>query len=173
MSDAPDVVALEPTSAVRVGPAVVEDEAPLSAVRLAMARMSPLFTSMTTAVPPVAWDATISAASACSATYWTDSSRVSSMPVPGVDGVDCPPLGRATPSGDVRMLVLPALPASRDWYWYSTPDVPAPFQPTVPTTGSASSPTGTTRWASGTRLIPLRSSLVTAAATASDTRWAR
>ena len=53
------------------------------ACRLAMARMSPVFTSMTTALPPSACDATISAPRACSATYWIDWSRVSSNPVPG------------------------------------------------------------------------------------------
>ncbi len=68
---------------------------------------------------------------------------------------------------------MPGLPARVDWYWYSMPELPAPFQPTVPTTGSASRPTGTTRWDSGTRLIPFRPSLVMAAAVASGTRWAR
>ena len=138
-----------------------------------MARMSPVLTSMITAVPPVAWEATISAARACSATYWTDSSRVSSSPVPGVAGVDWLPLGRATPLGDVSTSVAPALPARVDWYWYSTPELPSPSHPTVPTTGWASSPTGTTRWESGTRLIPLMARLVMAAATESGTRRAR
>ena len=68
---------------------------------------------------------------------------------------------------------MPGLAGQHDWYWYSMPEVPLPFQPTVPTTGWARRPTGTTRWDSGTRLIPLRSSLVTVAATASGTRWAR
>ena len=138
-----------------------------------MARMSPVFTSMMTAVPAVACEARISEASACSATYWTDSSRVSSRPVPGSAGVDRSPLGRVTPSGDSRTSVVPGLPAKDDWYWYSMPEVPAPFHPTVPTTGWASSPTGTTRCDSGTRLIPLSPSLVTVAATESGTRWAR
>ena len=141
---APDVSGVDPTSAVRVG-ADRAVEAPWPAVvesRLAMARMSPVFTSMITAVPDVGFEATISAARACSVTYCTDSSRVSSSPVPGWAGVDASVLGSVTPSGDSRTSVLPALPARSDWYWYSIPDVPAPFHPTVPTTGSASSPTG-------------------------------
>ena len=79
---------------------VVDAPDPLVAVRLAMARMSPVFTSMMTAVPPVAWEATISAAKACSVTYWTDSSRVSSIPVPGCGRRRVLPVGSATPSGE-------------------------------------------------------------------------
>ena len=42
------------------------------AVRLALAMMSPVATFMMMAMPPDAWAATISDASACSATYCTD-----------------------------------------------------------------------------------------------------
>ena len=138
-----------------------------------MARMSPVLTSITSAVPPVAWEARISAASACSATYWTDSSKVSSIPVPACAGVDWLPLGSATPSGDCMRWVVPGRPANIAWYWYSIPDVPLPSQPTVPTTGWASRPTGTTRWDSGTRLMPLTFIFRIAAATLSGTRWAK
>lgn len=138
-----------------------------------MARMSPDFTSITTAVPPWAWEATTSAARACSATYWTDSSMVSSRPVPGWAAVVWLPLGRATPPGDWSRSSVPAVPARSCWNWYSRPELPLPFQATVPTTGWARRPTGTTRWDSGMRLMPGNRSLVMAAATGSGTRWAR
>ncbi len=128
---------------------------------------------MTTAVPLKAWEAAISAANACSATYWTDSSMVSSSPVPGVEATELPAPGRVTPSGVSIRLLEPALPARSDWYWYSRPDAPFPSQLTVPTTGDASRPSGSTRWVSGTRLIPGRLRAATLAASASGTRWTR
>ena len=79
-----------------------------------------------------------SAASACSAMYCTDSSMVSSSPVPGraeTEPFELP--GRVTPSASNRFSV-PGFPANIDWYWYSSPDVPLPFHPVVPTTGRAS-----------------------------------
>ena len=99
---------------------------------------------------------------------------VSSSPVPAWAATEaCPVPGRATPSGACIRLLVPALPARNDWYWYSSPEAPFPFQLTVPTTGRASWPSGSTRWDSGTRLIPVRLRAVTLAATASGTRWAR
>ncbi len=99
---------------------------------------------------------------------------VSSSPLPGCAATEAlPEPGMATPSGAWRRLLVPAFPARRDWYWYSRPEAPSLFQLTVPTTGRASWPSGWTRWGSGTRLIPTRFSLVTLAATVSDTRWAR
>ena len=50
------------------------------ATRLAMERIWPVFTSMTTAVPLTAFDVSIALASACSDSYWSWESRVSSRP---------------------------------------------------------------------------------------------
>ena len=71
---------------------------------------------------------------------------VSSTPVPAWAATEaCPEPGMATPSGACMRLLVPALPASNDWYWYSSPEAPLPFQLTVPTTGRASWPSGWTR----------------------------
>ena len=99
---------------------------------------------------------------------------VSSSPLPGSAATEAlPEPGMATPSGACMRLLVPALPARSDWYWYSRPEAPSPFQLTVPTTGRASWPSGWTRWGSGTRLMPIRLRAVTLLATASATRWAR
>ena len=146
---------------------------PVVACRLAWARTSPVFTSITTAVPLKACEAAISAARACSATYWMDSSMVSSTPVPGLAATEAVPPGSVTPSGASSRLFEPAFPARRDWYWYSSPDAPLPSQLTDPRRGDASWPAGSTRCVSGTRLMPARLRAVTRLATASGTRWAR
>ena len=49
-----------------------------------MERIWPVFTSMTTAVPLTESDVSIAWANACSDSYWSWESRVSSRPVPGV-----------------------------------------------------------------------------------------
>src|SRR5664280_2719786 len=168
-----DVVVVVVEAVGGAAPAPVVDE-PVVDCRLAMARTSPVFTSMTTAVPLNAWEAEISAASACSATYCTDWSMVSSTLVPGVEltAASAPP-GSVTPSGAVRRLFDPALPARSDWYWYSSPDAPLPSQLTDPTTGEASRPLGSTRWVSAIRLMPGRLRAVTLAASGSGIRWTR
>ena len=50
-----------------------------------MERIWPVFTSMTTAVPLTAFEVSIALASACSDSYWSWVSRVSSRPVPGLE----------------------------------------------------------------------------------------
>ena len=49
-----------------------------------MERIWPVLTSITTAVPLTALDDSMAWASACSDSYWSWLSRVSSRPVPGV-----------------------------------------------------------------------------------------
>ena len=132
-----------------------------------MARMSPVFTSMTTAVPPVAWDAGDLRAQRLLG-------HVLHRLVDGQLQPGARPGGHRVVAGAGqrhavgrlagRRRTRPCRPAC-DWYWYSSPDVPCPFHPTVPTTGSASCPSGCTRCDSGTRLIPVRPSVVTSAAT--------
>ena len=79
-----------------------------------MERICPVLTSITTAVPLTAFDDSIALASACSDSYCSWVSNVSSSPVPGVVATwfvtgDC---GRATPAGDSMIVSLPAVPAS-------------------------------------------------------------
>ena len=65
-----------------------------------MERIWPVLTSMTTAVPLVALEVSIALASACSDSYWSWESRVSSRPVPGLEAT-CwvtGDWGRATPA---------------------------------------------------------------------------
>ena len=89
------------------------------AARLAIERIWPVLTSITTAVPLTASDVSIALASACSDSYWSWVSRVSSSPVPGV--VDTwfvtGDWGSATPAGDSMIVSFPAVPAS--WWLYA------------------------------------------------------
>ncbi len=80
-----------------------------------MDRIWPVLTSITTAVPLRAFDDSIARASACSDSYWSWVSSVSSSPVPGVVATlsvtgDC---GRATPAGDCMIVSLPSMPAKQ------------------------------------------------------------
>ena len=67
-----------------------------------MERIWPVFTSMTMAVPLTASEVSIAFASACSDSYCSWESRVSSRPVPGVEATCCVTgdCGRVTPAGD-------------------------------------------------------------------------
>ena len=94
-------------------------------------------------------------ASACSDSYCSCESRVSSSPFPAVLATrsvtgDC---GRATPDGDSRSVNLPDVPAS---FWLSPYSIPAAPPPAV---GEADhrgrqSPLGTMRLESPTKVIP-------------------
>ena len=73
-----------------------------------MERIWPVLTSMTIAVPLVASEETMALANACSDSYWSCLSKVSSRPVPGLPATwlvtgDC---GRVTPDGDSMMVSL-------------------------------------------------------------------
>ena len=121
-----------------------------------MERIWPVLTSITTAVPLTALDDSIALANACSDSYWSWVSRVSSRPVPGTVGVwlvtgDC---GRATPEGDSMMVSFPAVPASTWLLPYSRPAAPCPAALVKPTTGAARFPLGTSRLESATNVIP-------------------
>ena len=143
--------------------------------RSAMARMSPVFTSSTTAMPLKAWEAAISAARACSATYCTDSSMVSSRPVPGsgehragpVTGQGARRLG--TPAGSRSRPGRPAV----DWYWYSRPEVPVAVPSDRPHHRMGQLPVGLHPLGLGDQVDPGQVRAVTLAATALETRWAR
>ena len=91
-----------------------------------MERIWPVFTSMTTAVPLTAFEVSIALASACSDSYWSCVSSVSSSPVPGVEDTwfvtgDC---GSATPAGDSMIVSLPSTPARRWLSPNSSPPAP-------------------------------------------------
>ena len=78
------------------------------ATRLAMERIWPVFTSITTAVPLVALEVSIALANACSDSYWSWESRVSSRPVPGLEAT-CwvtGDWGRVTPRGRLHDRLL-------------------------------------------------------------------
>ncbi len=60
--------------------------------------------------------------------YCTDSSMVSSSPVPGRDGTVSAASREDDPARRPQQVLDPGVPASSDWYWYSRPDVPLPFQ---------------------------------------------
>src|SRR5579863_6570314 len=113
----------------------------------ASARISPVLTSMTTAVPSTAPVAASSRARARSATNCSDVSSVNSRPTPGlarVMTVDAA-LGRLTPELDTNARVTPVRPASRDWYLYSSPAEPAPCALVPPSTDVAIGPLGYVR----------------------------
>ena len=102
-----------------------------------MERIWPVLTSITTAVPLTAFEDSIALASACSDSYWSWVSSVSSMPVPGVVATwfatgDC---GSATPAGDSMIVSLPSVPASSWLSPYSSPAAPCPIALVNPTTG--------------------------------------
>ena len=144
-------------------------------VEVGLARMSPVFTSITMATPQVAWEATISAPRACSATYWTDSSMVSSMPVPALAGalVAMAP-DRATPSGDSEPLLGAGRAGQQRLVLVLEPGQAGAVradraQHRLGQLAVGLRPAG----ARLTRLMPVRLSAVTLAATASVTRWAR
>ena len=126
------------------------------AARLAMERIWPVLTSITTAVPLTASDDSIALASACSDSYWSWVSRVSSNPVPGVVDTwfvtgDC---GSATPAGDSMIVSFPAVPASWRLSPYSSPAAPWPDALVNPTTGAARFPLGTNRLESSMSVMP-------------------
>ena len=50
-----------------------------------MERIWPVFTSITTAVPLTEFEVSMALASACSDSYWSWESSVSSRPVPGLE----------------------------------------------------------------------------------------
>ena len=132
------------------------------ATRLAMERISPVLTSMTMAVPLTELDVSIACARACSDSYCTCVSSVSSSPVPGdvatwfVTG-DC---GSATPPGDSMIVSLPAEPASEWLSPYSMPAAPFPAALVNPITGEARLPFGTSRFESAINVMPGSESLV-------------
>ncbi len=103
-----------------------------------MERISPVRVFMTMAIPLLACDAVISEPRACSVTYWSGSSMVSSMPVPALEEDNCVVLpGSVTPLGDCSIVSVPFSPPRRPLYWYSSPDKPVPSAPTSPMTGAA------------------------------------
>ena len=125
-----------------------------------MERIWPVFTSMTTAVPLTESDVSMARASACSDSYCSWESSVSSRPVPGV--VDSwfvtGDWGSATPLGDSMIVSLPATPASRRLSPYSSPAAPWPAPFVNPTTGAARFPLGTSRLESAMREMPGKAS---------------
>src|SRR5271169_5010002 len=130
--------------------------------RLAMERIWPVLTSITTAVPLTALEDSIALASACSDSYWSWVSNVSSMPVPGAVATwfatgDC---GNATPAGDSMIVSLPSVPANRWLSPYSSPAAPRPDALVNPTTGAARLPFGTTRFESAISVMPGMASAV-------------
>ena len=124
------VIALVPWFDEEVGVAPTADFVDPVALdtRLAIERMSPVRTSITSAIPLVAWVATICAARSCSVVYCSCWSKVSSRPVPAratrwsVAGVP----GRVTPPGDSSSVSLPGVPDSSLLNSYSSPDAPVP-----------------------------------------------
>ena len=125
-----------------------------------MERTWPVFTSISTAVPLTAWDDSIALASACSDSYWSWVSSVSSRPVPGDVATwfatgDC---GNATPPGDSMIVSLPSVPARRGLLPYSRPAAPCPAALVNPTTGPARFPFGTMRFESAIIVMPGKAS---------------
>ena len=126
-----------------------------------MERIWPVFTSMTTAVPLVAFELSIDLASACSDSYCSCESRVSSRPVPGLEATCCVTgdWGSVTPAGDCMIVSLPSTPASRVLSPYSNPPPPLPAAFVNPTTGAARFPFGTSRWESAMSEMPGKASV--------------
>ena len=91
-----------------------------------MERIWPVLTSMTTAVPLVELEDSIALARACSDSYWSCESSVSSSPVPGLEATwsVTGDWGRATPAGDSMIVSLPSTPASWRLSPYSSPAAP-------------------------------------------------
>ncbi len=126
------------------------------ATRLAIDRICPVLTSITTAVPLTAFEDSMALASACSDSYCSCVSRVNSRPVPGVVATssvtgDC---GMATPEGDSTIVSLPLMPANFLLSPYSRPPAPCPAALVNPITGEAKFPLETTRLASSMVVIP-------------------
>ena len=125
-----------------------------------MERIWPVFTSMTTAVPLTELEVSIALANACSDSYCSCESRVSSRPVPGLEAT-CwvtGDWGSVTPAGDSSIVALPLVPASSLLYSYSSPAAPWPAALVNPTTGAARFPFGTTRLESAISEIPGKAS---------------
>src|SRR6185437_10041389 len=115
------------------------------ATKFAMERIWPVLTSITTAVPLTEFEDSIALANACSDSYWSWLSSVSSSPVPGVVATlsvtgDC---GIVTPAGDFTIVSLPSVPANSVLFPYSRPAAPWPDPLVKPITGAARFPLGT------------------------------
>ena len=125
-----------------------------------MERIWPVFTSMTTAVPLTAFEVSIALARACSDSYWSWESRVSSRPVPGLEDTwfVTGDWGSATPPGDSMIVSLPSTPARRWLSPNSSPAAPFPAALVNPTTGAARFPFGTSRLESAISEMPGKAS---------------
>src|SRR3954469_4801470 len=110
---------------------------------VAMARMSPVWGSMTITVPPLALFSLTASASASWTRYWISRSMVVTTSRPGTGGWSWfSPCGIRCPPGSTSSTRWPGVPVSSSWYWSSSPDRPDPSTPTNPTTWGAMAPLG-------------------------------